>query len=279
MTKPALFCAAAACFAAAAAIQSGATPESATPGSPTPARLVRDIARPFLLPGLWSRLADPLVRDDPAEVVATLRIVAGLVPEWTDGTIDVAWREAVDLGREEATPELQARRLSTAERWLTDAADERSAERDGAQPAADLWLAAACLLTVRADQQPGIAAAYRRTRGVEPIERAAELTDLAVRAVDDAAIRTRAAHAAVRVVAAALRAGDVDRAQAMLDATLARLAALKDRASARRAHGALSRLPPLRTLVDEPSRLAEFRSDEDLAEIAAAIDALTTKDG
>lgn len=282
MKRVVLLTASAACFVGAAVLpavfpggEHGETPRARR----DPGRFVREMTRPFVLPQLWSKLADPVLRDDPAEAVATLRLVAALVPEWLDGTIELAWRQAVELGREAGEPGLAAARLRSAERWLDEAAQARLGEPEGAAAAAELWLTAACILTLRADRDPALAARYREQSGVDALERAGELSDRAAQMVEDQALEARAAHAAVRVVAAALRGGQLDRAQDLLDSATLRLAALRERESSARALAALRRLPPLRQLVGDPALARGFRDDPDLAEIVQAIEALATKRG
>ncbi|MCC6783962.1 MAG: hypothetical protein IT457_14050 [Planctomycetes bacterium] len=282
MKRVVLLTASAACFVGAAvlpAVFPAGEQGRAARARRDPGRFIREITRPFVLPQLWSKLADPVLRDDPAETVATLRLVAALVPEWLDGTIELAWRQAVELGREAGEPGLAAARLRSAERWLDEAAQARLREAGGAAAAAELWLTAACILTLRADRDPALAARYREQSGIDALERAGELSDRAAQMVEDQAIEARAAHAAVRVVASALRAGQLDRAQDLLDSATVRLAALRERETTARALAALRRLPPLRQLVGDPALARGFRDDPDLAEIVQAIEALATKRG
>ena len=263
--RAALLTAALLAFAAAAWIPGGRRAE--------PGQVALAIARPFALPGLWARLGDVLVRDDPGEAVAALRLVAELLPEWTDGTIDVAWRHGVELGSESGSPVVAARRLREAEGWLVAAATARGPARPRA--AAELLLAAATMLTVCGDRDVELAREYVAAGGTEPIDRAGELTERALAFAGDPSLELRAAHAALRVVAAALRGGDLRRAQLVLDATRERFRDLRANDTAQRALAALDRLPELATLLADPARTRTFRGDPDLDEIAQAIDALT----
>ncbi|MFO1053421.1 MAG: hypothetical protein U1F36_14510 [Planctomycetota bacterium] len=244
---------------------------SAVQGTPRvePGTIARDVMRPFVLPGLWNRLTALPRNNDPTETLAVLRLVADLIPEWTDGLIDVAWREALDLGREAQGADARAKHVNRAVTMLLADLDARR-EADP-HVAAELLLAAATILTVFGDQDRAGAAAYRELEGIDSISRAGELTERALDCDEDPTIALRSAHAAVRVVAAALRDRDVARAQLVLDAARTRFRTLADRESARRALHALDRLPPLRELANDPQRTKAFLGDPDLDEIARAI--------
>jgi hypothetical protein len=246
-----------------------------TRASADPWDMARSIVRPFVLPGLLTALDDEAIRRDPGEMAARLRVIAELWPEWTDGTVDAAWRHALELGRESADAGQFANRLWEAERWLSGAAKDRGPRRPGA--AVDFLIAAGVILTVAAVHHPETETAYAKLTGRTASERAAELIERALAIVDDPAIALHAGHAATRAIAGAIRRGDLAQGERIRQAAMSRFRALPDNDTAVRALHALERLPPLTELAADPARVRTIAADPDLAPIAEAFAASTPR--
>jgi hypothetical protein len=234
--------------------------------------VVASLARPFALPSLWRRFAAATRSGDPAEAIASGRLVARLLPAWTDGLLHVAWICALDLAREGPTAESGADHLLTALGWLEEAAD-RAADRP--ERAAEILDGAAILIEARTARDPRLGAAFRRTLGRDPASAAHDLLERA-RRLDPGPLRDqRRAFATLRLGVSAIRMGDLARAEAILGAAGAELAALADPHAAATA-AALRALRPLsiyltdrdarRALAADPLVGALGRALEDLAD-------------
>ncbi|MGE0143090.1 MAG: hypothetical protein AB7I19_05280 [Planctomycetota bacterium] len=246
-----------------------------TRASADPWDMARSIVRPFVLPGLLTALDDAAVRRDPGEMAARLRVIAELWPEWTDGTVDAAWRHALELGRESSDADQFATRLWEAERWLAGAAEDRGSRRPEA--AVDFLVAAGVILTIAADQHPETETAYATLTGRTASERAAELIERALAIANDPAIALHAGHAATRAIAGAIRRGDLAQGEHVRNAAMSRFRALAGNDTAVRALHALERLPPLAELAVDPERVRAIAADPDLAPIAEAFASTTQR--
>ncbi len=123
----------------------------------------RVLARPAVLPALWSAMARHSRAGELGAAVARGRRLMQLLPEWTDGHVYVAdllafegVERAVDAGE-------AADRLLTAVAMLEDAAARRPDQ------AGRLLLAAAVLLRMRAEDEPTVGAAVRDRTGQTPL--------------------------------------------------------------------------------------------------------------
>lgn len=236
-----------------------------------PSALAQSVARPFVLPSLWRRLVDASRRSDPGEAIAAGRLIAQLLPDWTDGLVHVAWICALDLSREAPNPGAALDRLETGVGWLAASAEERA----GREPrvAAELLLAAATLVEARADADPELAAAFRTRLDRDPSDVAHEYIGRALRLAPDPAIRDRHAFSTLRLAVGALRMGDVARAQETLDIAARLLAALPD-PQAKAAADAIRRLRPLPSYLADPDTIGPLLDDPWLRDLGLALEEL-----
>lgn len=233
-----------------------------------PAALAASAVRPFVLPGLWRRMREASLRAEPAEAVAAGRLIAELLPEWTDGRIHVAWIMALDLAREADGAAAAVDHLLRAVAWLTAAADERAARDPRA--AAELLLGAATIVAARRIGDPALAAEFRQRTGHDLTEVAHRHRERALALAPDPAIEDAHAFGSIALAAGAVRMRDLPRAEAMLQAA-ARLLDERPGPQARAAARAIRELPPLEQLLTDRSALAAIATRPWLTELGEAL--------
>ncbi len=248
--------------------------------TPSWQQMLRAAARPLALPSIWTRLDEASRSGDAHRALAASRALAELWPEWTDASVHVAWVLAYDLLPQAPDPDAALDLLLRAVDELERRGEQRRADGDD-DHAAQLWFAAAVLLEDRCRQVDGLGTAFRERLGHAPVEAAAELIAAAVRLFpDDEVHRTRLAFVTLRTVTAALRAGDLERAERSRRTALRQmdsLAPLRD--DAREAAAALRGLGDLHELVGSPQRLDELATDPWLADVVDALRELPPRGG
>ena len=226
------------------------------------------MSRPVLLPALWASLRRAYQTGDPAEAVRLGQVLGALVPEWTDGLVHFAWLLAFDVGRRQRGPEQSVDILETALAWL----DARRSEVEVNSPAeaAALLMAMALIVEERSEEDREVAAALRRRFGRDATALADDWVGQAIALAPSDAKRDAQAFLSLRVVAGALRMGDLEGALAALATSRRRLEALSDQDTVRSALGAISKLNAY--LADPSAGTLEALEENDyLGEIAGAL--------
>ncbi len=248
-----------------------ATPPVAT--GATSRAVLRDAIRPFALPALWRR-ADVASRNaNPEELLAAGRLIADLLPEWTDGAIHYAWTCAFEVPRDRPDRDPLAA-LMLAVDWLREDA-RRRLDRDAPEDASELLLAAATIVDHAATIDPTLAARIRREFDTDPSTISRDLVARAASIAPDETTQRRLASATFRMIAGAVRMHDLPRAQATVEIARRMLEPFAGRADADLALAALDRLKPLATYLHDPAALQELTDDPMLADVADALRTLT----
>ncbi len=221
---------------------------------PTPARLqplAAAFVRPALLPFAWAALGEAQRSGDDAEYFARARQLLDLMPTWTDGHAVFAYRLALGT----STPagdhgDAALRRLQLALAWL------ESARPQAGRREVELLQTMAFLPEVAEQQQPELAERLRPSGG------AAALADrylAAAEQIGGPSVREQRTFLAPKLVAGLLAAGERAQARSVIDAAIARSAAVDDRALATEW---AQRLDEVRRWLDgEPVDLAAVHAD------------------
>jgi len=255
------------CLFAAVALLAGIVARP-VPDRVPPARAILGFVRPFLLPTLWHRLETATRQGDPAATIAVGVAVTALLPEWTDGVAHFAWELATAHASEARSDSEALDRVLRAVAWL----EEEAARREAAAPgrAAELLVSAAAIARARAGEGTRLATAFRERLGRDAAEIAHGLVVRATRIEDDETWRRLGGHLAVRAVAGALRAGSVERAEALRTTAIATLATSDDPYS-RRVAAALERLGDLGLLTSEAPSADDPSGDPLLRDVFDAL--------
>jgi hypothetical protein len=250
-----------------------AAAQTVTPGEPRRpvASWVTNLTRPFALPSLWRDLSTATAEGRSHDATAAARRIASLVPSWDDGAALVGWLIAFDEATDAPGDAARAERVLAAIAWLEDRAGDRRAE-DGAR-AADLLGTAATITEAAFARLPGAADALRAQGLATPAELAADLLRRADALDPTPARAERRALATFRAACAAVRLGDLLRAEAALGAATEQLQSA-DTAFATSLATALAGLPPLAELMADAQPLANAADAPLLRDLAEALAAL-----
>lgn len=235
---------------------------------------IRALVRPLSMPRTWLWLDQSSRFGRFEEEVAATRALLDVVPEWADGHAHLAWLLGLDLRRNEDDPRRRADYLFAAIQTLereTDRCLQRSDEVD----AVSLCLSAATLLLHTADVDADLAPIYLERYGLRIEDHARQIAARAVEISSDEVTRGRLADASTASLRAALRRGQLERAEAMREGALELFRSV-DAPSARRLADTLEELGPLpealREAQNDDSRLR--RLAEDAPWIRSAIDSV-----
>lgn len=228
--------------------------------------LGRDLARPAILPKLWLDVTRATERGDLATAVGASRDLMRYLPDWTDGYVLFAGMLAFDLGLREADASARLDALSAALQWLDEAKSHLSA-----WDRATLAASQATFVEARCDHDRELADLLEARTGLAPAELAMGYLDAALtdRPSSDA-LQERRAILLTRVVAAAIRAGDPERAKTLLDAAISMLRRVRDPEASIPWTAAMERIRP--ALDRETLDLEPLRGDPYLAEIIQALE-------
>ncbi len=235
----------------------------------TPAEAARDLARPFVLPALWARIEAAERSGELPVAAAVARTMLRYLPEWTDGHMHFAARIAFDHGNRVTTVEEKLDALDAGIAWLEEA---RTGMSDPAA-AAELAAAQATFVLARCENDEALADAIRVRSNRDPSELALESLDRAIADLPGeraARLRDSRAFLMTRVIAAAIRTGDMARAIATLDATIELMRSVAAADAAKPWIVALGKIRP--HLRDEARDLEALRDDPYLAEIVEALE-------
>jgi len=183
------------------------------------------LVRPAVLPFVWRDLETATQSGDAAEVFALSRRIVQILPSWTDGHIVFAYRFALQSQTLPTTPGARAeaalQRLQVALAWL------ESVRPDAGNREVELLEAMATLPEVAQNREPGLDALLTNPGGAAGL---AERYLAEAEAISAGPyVRERRTLQYVRLAAAMLGQGDVDRALAVLETGIARSADLRDR--------------------------------------------------
>ncbi|MBK8975993.1 MAG: hypothetical protein IPM29_08710 [Planctomycetes bacterium] len=243
-----------------------------------PRELARVAARPLALPTAWARHEAAMRAGDPERLLAASRLLAGLLPEWTDARVQVAWTLAYDLGGEARDA---AGRTALVLRAVDElmAAAESPPPTTGATSVAELWIAAAAILEDRCRADAEVARGVATRAGRDYAEVVHELVEHAVAAAPSGETTGRLAFVTARLVAGCLRSGDVERAEHVRQAALAQLRQVDPSMAPEGWVTALEELGDLRRLRADPARIDALAGDPQLTDIVAALRQLRAREG
>jgi hypothetical protein len=195
---------------AAAAVLYAAATVVAPRNEPPPLDVVTRLLRPLALPFLWRGL-EAGAQEPPEAQAARARQLLRLLPAWVDGHVHFAAMLAFDASSRAVGEEVALDRVLAGVAMLEEAVRVNRARVD------ELWAAIASFIEIRADQDPGIAAAFRRRMGLDAAEAADLYLERAIAAAPAfGSLRERRTYLRIKLVASALRVGDDARAIAIL---------------------------------------------------------------
>lgn len=182
------------------------------------------LARPVALPFLWRSLGDAAKAGTPAEAFAKAQLVLQAIPGWADGYMVFAYRYAID-GDDQALP-AEAHARAAADRLRVGLAVLDAARQSCPRHEIDLLVSMSWLVELAVRQEPAMASLL----GEDPTLLADRFLATAEGLGAGRMVREQRLFQVPRLCAAMLRAGDRDRALALLDEGIRRCAEMADAA-------------------------------------------------
>ncbi len=190
------------------------------------APLLRDLTRPMVLPTLWASLEASRQSGRYDESAAKGRLLMLYLPGWVDGITYYAWLLASPAPGTDATPEASLARLLAALQWLDQAVAELTTTNPSG--AAEILLTQAFFVEVRTVQNPKLNTALGQALGRDAAEVAADYIDRAIALAPSQAKADRRIMLYPKLIAGALRMGDLQRARMLIETTLGKLEEVAD---------------------------------------------------
>lgn len=186
-----------------------------------------DLLRPALLPFAWRALDRATREGNGDEAFARAQQLMRLLPGWSDGHAVFAYRFALDAGDATLPPGPAAtaalQRLQVALAWL------QTARADAGRREVELLQAMAMLVELAADRQPGLEPLLQRWQPGGANAIADGYLQTAEQLGAGHSVREQRIFLTPRLCAGFLRAGDRERALAVLDFAIAQSAVVRDR--------------------------------------------------
>jgi hypothetical protein len=245
------------------ALYAGAALLSARPAQ-SPAAMLRAVARPLVLPVLWSSFARAQRQATPGEIVERGRLLLRFLPRWTDGHVHLASQLAFEASLRAGDPESALDRLEAALVYLGEFVQSEP------DKSASVLEAMAFFIEARTLQDPALAAAFRERFGIEPSRRAEQYLRRAQAGAPRESLTMRLVFHGLSLVEERIEARDLAGAGERLDGILGILAEPAE-ADARALRSELEALKawlhgePKTSL--EPLRNSRFRQVERIAEL------------
>lgn len=222
------------------------------------------LLRPLALPQLWQGLRLAQGRGDPQEIAQRGREILRYLPDWTDGHLHFAAMLAFEGGKLARDDEQAADRLLAALAWLGEAQERAPGHRP------ELLSTMASFVEIRLRQTPGLREPFLRRTGQDPLFAAEAWLAQAEALAPAPSLSDRRAYLAVRLIASAVRMGDMARARLQWELAAQRLRSVRDPQDAQAWLDSLHKLGPV--LRDEADAdRAAIAADPRLAEIAEAL--------
>jgi len=193
----------------------------------TIAPILMDLTRPLVLPTLWASLEESRQSGRHGEYAAKGRLLMRYLPGWVDGTLYFAWLLANPPPGSHETPGESLSRLLAALQWLDQAVAELT--RQDPSGAAEILLTQAFFVEVRTVHDERLAAAVMQAFGRDPATVAADYIDRAIALAPSQVKVDRRIMLYPRLISAALRMRDLQRARMLTDTALDQLTEVADR--------------------------------------------------